>query len=61
MSECRANKRTGTLVGLSLLAVGVVAGLAYGAMPGSNGVIQCPKGFTPLQWNQQGVKGVEAI
>ena len=67
------NRRTWTPVGLSLLAVGVVVGLAYGAIPGANGVIQgcydsggnvkvvdalpCPKGYTPLQWNQQGVKG----
>ena len=73
MSEYRMNRRTGTLVALALLAVGAVVGLAYGAIPGANGVIQgcydsggnvkvvdalpCPKGFTPLQWNQQGVKG----
>ena len=67
------NGRTPTLVGLSLLAVGVVGGLVYAAIPGANGVIlgcydsggnvkvvnalPCPKGYTPLQWNAQGVKG----
>ena len=67
------NRRTGTRVGLSLLAGGVVAGLAYGAIPGANGVIQgcydsggnvkvvaalpCPKGYTPLQWNITGPQG----
>lgn len=72
MQEYR-NRRTWTRVGLSLLAVGVVGGLAYAAIPGANGVIQgcydgggslkvvdalpCPKGHTPLPWNQQGVKG----
>ncbi len=62
-----------------LAAVGAVvaaftaAGVAFGAIPGANGVIQgcyvgggnvkvvnalpCPKGHTPLQWNQQGPKG----
>ncbi len=58
-----------TAVALGLVAGGV----AYATIPGSNGVIQgcydsggnvkvvqalpCPKGFTPLQWNQQGVPG----
>jgi hypothetical protein len=69
----RITRRTSTRVGLSLLAVGVIVGLAYGAIPGANGVVQgcydsggnlkvvdalpCPKGYTPLQWNQRGVKG----
>jgi len=73
MHEYRTNRRTWTRIGLSLLAVGVVGGLAYAAIPGANGVIQgcydnggnlkvvnglpCPKGTAPLQWNQQGVKG----
>jgi Collagen triple helix repeat (20 copies) len=56
-----------------VLAVACLAGIAYAAIPGSNGVIQgcydsggnlkvvsplpCPKGYTPLQWNQQGPEG----
>ena len=51
----------------------VAVGVAYAAIPGAGGVIQgcydsggnlkvvsalpCPKSYTPLQWNQQGVKG----
>ena len=73
MPEYLVIRRTPTLVGLSLLAVGVVGGLVYAAIPGTNGVIQgcydgggnvkvvdalpCPKGYTALQWNAQGVKG----
>ena len=60
------------LVGAVLVAV-PTAGIAYAAIPGSNGVIQscynrggnikvvsalpCPKGWTPLAWNQTGPRG----
>jgi hypothetical protein len=55
------------------VATMLVGGIAWAAIPGPGGVIQacydsggnlkvvnalpCPKGFTPLQWNQQGPKG----
>ena len=61
------------LVGVVVAASFVVAGFAFGAIPGTGGAIQgcydsggnlkvvnalpCPKGFTPLSWAQQGATG----
>ena len=64
---------TGVVVGA--LAAMVAGGIAWAAIPGPGGVIQgcydgggnlkvvnalpCPKGYTSLPWNQQGVNGVK--
>lgn len=68
-------RRTAVLVGVlaGAIATAVVAGIAWAAIPGADGVIQgcydhggnlkvvsalpCPKNWTPLAWNQQGVPG----
>jgi hypothetical protein len=59
------------------LAAAVVGGFAWAAIPGDGGLIQgcydsggnvkvvaalpCPKGYTPLAWNQSGTPGPQGI
>jgi len=70
-------KRKSTILAFTALALLTTVGVGYAAIPGPNKVIQgcydnggnlrvvnalpCPKGHTPLQWNQQGVKGDQGI
>jgi len=59
---------------LAVIAIAATGSIGWAAIPGAGGVIQgcydsggnlkvvqalpCPKGFTALQWNQQGVQGL---
>jgi len=70
MTRTLTRKKLAVMVALAF-AVG--AGVAYASIPAANGVIQgcydsggnlkvvpslpCPKGYTALQWNQQGPQG----
>jgi hypothetical protein len=66
-------RRSVQLLAFGSVLVLTLAGVAYATIPGADGVIlscydgggnlrvvqayPCPKGFTPLQWDQQGVNG----
>ncbi len=66
-------RRTVRLLAFGSVLLLTLAGVAYATIPGGDGVIlgcydgggnvkvvqsyPCPKGYTPLQWNQQGVNG----
>src|SRR5579862_4334762 len=66
-------RRSVRLLAFGCVLVLTLAGIAYATIPGGGGVIlacydgggnlkvvqsyPCSKGFTPLQWNQQGVSG----
>ena len=70
-------KRRLLLAGAIVAFGGLAVGIAFAAIPGSNGVIQgcydrdgdlkvvdalpCPKHWTPLQWNQQGIQGIQGV
>lgn len=61
----------------AFVATALAGSVAWAAIPGPSGVIQgcydsggnvkvvealpCPRGFTPFQWNQQGVQGLQGI